>query len=252
MGALHAGHRALAERAVERCDAAATTIFVNPTQFAPHEDLARYPRTLEDDLRLLRQAGMNAVFVPDGEPIYGPDFSTYVLPPAVGETLEGEKRPEHFRGVTTVVTKLFHILPCTHAFFGQKDYQQARVLQQMTEDLDFGIELELVPTVREPDGLALSSRNRYLSPGDRDRALGLSRALSAARDAFAAGERQRATLEALMQQRLFAAGVESVDYAVVVDRWQLRSHREADDDAIALIAAHVGSTRLIDNRFLGT
>lgn len=250
MGALHAGHLSLAQRSVQRCDVTVATIFVNPTQFAPHEDLDRYPRTLQDDLRLLREAGVDAVFVPAEGEMYAADFSTYVQPPDVARCLEGDRRPDHFRGVTTVVTKLFHILPCTHAFFGHKDYQQACVLQHMNRDLDFGIEIEVCPTVREPDGLALSSRNRYLSDSERVQALGLHRALMAAEGKYRAGERSTAALEQQMRSELKASGVENIDYAVVVDSQTLQPAAEAGEAAIALIAAQVGTTRLIDNQRL--
>ncbi len=250
MGALHAGHLSLARRAVQRCDATSATIFVNPTQFGPGEDLDRYPRTLEQDLQMLREAGVDAVFVPaDGE-MYAADFSTYVEPPEVAGCLEGQRRPEHFRGVTTVVTKLFHILPCTHAFFGHKDYQQACVLQHMNRDLDFGIEIEVCPTVREADGLALSSRNRYLSQSERVQALGLYRALTVATQAYQAGQRDTKDLEQAMRAELGRAGIENIDYAVVVNSQTLQSAPQADEQAIALIAARVGTTRLIDNQRL--
>ncbi|QEG40993.1 Pantoate-beta-alanine ligase [Roseimaritima ulvae] len=252
MGALHAGHISLAKRAVQRCDVTVATIFVNPTQFAPGEDLDRYPRTLENDLRLLRDAGVDAVFVPAVDEMYAEDFSTYVQPPDVALCLEGERRPDHFRGVTTVVTKLFHILPCTHAFFGHKDYQQARVLQTMNRELDFGIEIEICPTVREPDGLALSSRNRYLSDDERRRALGLHRALTVACKAYQDGQRGTKVLEQLMRAELENAGIDSVEYAVVVNSQTLQPSVHADEEAIALIAARVGSTRLIDNQKLAT
>lgn len=247
MGALHAGHISLAQRSVQRCGATATTIFVNPIQFAPHEDLERYPRTLEDDLGALAAAGVDMVFAPEPQEMYAADFSTYVMPPEVARHLEGQRRPDHFRGVTTVVTKLFHILPCTHAFFGQKDYQQACVLRQMNEDLDFGIDIEVCPTVRAADGLALSSRNRYLSAEQRERALGLYRALTAAKGLFAAGERTTSVLEQRMQEELHRCGVQNIDYAVVVDAVHLQSADQVALPAIALIAAYVGNTRLIDN-----
>ena len=167
MGALHAGHLALVERSVSECDISIATIFVNPTQFAPHEDLSRYPRTLESDLDGLRSVKCDLVFVPQTESLYPNGFSTYVEPPAVAAPLEGVCRPGHYRGVCTIVLKLFGILPATVAYFGQKDYQQLTVIRHMVEDLNVNIQVQGCPTVREPDGLAMSSRNRYLNAAHR-------------------------------------------------------------------------------------
>lgn len=246
MGALHAGHLSLVRHSIDRCDATVATIFVNPTQFAPHEDLDKYPRTLDADLEMLLRAGVDGVFVPEASAIYRPGFSTYVSPPDVGRRWEGESRPDHFRGVTTIVAKLFHLLPATHAFFGQKDFQQARVLQAMVEDLDFAIDVVVCPIVRENDGLALSSRNRYLNPSQRNRALALYRALKAARELASAGERRVASLEERMQRELRTA-VDQTDYCVVVDAESLEPIDELEGPAVALIAARIGETRLIDN-----
>lgn len=249
MGALHSGHISLVRASIERCDATVATIFVNPTQFAPHEDLDKYPRTLDADLERLLAAGADAVFVPDAATIYRPGFSTYVSPPDVGRRWEGAFRPDHFRGVTTIVAKLFHLLPATHAFFGQKDYQQVRVLHAMTEDLDFAIDIVTCPIVRENDGLARSSRNRYLDPSQRERALALSRALKAVEQLVLGGERSVARLETCMQREL-EPSVDKIDYSVVVDAESLDPIDELDRPAVALIAAHVGETRLIDNQRL--
>lgn len=258
MGALHEGHLELVRRARQLADCVVVTIFVNPTQFAPHEDFQRYPRTFEQDLRLLAAEQVDMVFAPASQEMYGERFSTYVTPPAVAQPLEGQFRPDHFRGVCTVVLKLFNILPAHVAVFGQKDYQQARVIADMAADLDVPIALEIVPTVRQPDGLALSSRNRYLSADERGRALGLAAALQHAAQQHAQGQRDAAQLEAGMQAILRDAGVDRIDYAAVVDPVTLQPFTQPISDAgpatepvaVALIAAHVGRTRLIDNRLL--
>src|SRR5262245_36721385 len=180
MGALHEGHVSLIRIARKRADVVVATIFVNPTQFGPKEDFGRYPRVLDGDLQALSAAGCNFVFVPAADDIYPPDFSTYVEPPIVAQPLEGEFRPGHFRGVATVVLKLFNLIPADIACFGQKDYQQLLVIRRMVQDLALPIEIVACPTVREADGLAMSSRNRYLSPAQRQQALGLSQALARA------------------------------------------------------------------------
>ena len=182
MGALHAGHLSLVQRAKAECEVVVATIFVNPTQFAPHEDFGKYPRTWEADLDLLASAACDFVFAPRPEEMFPSDFSTYVEPPAVAAPLEGVCRPGHFRGVATVVLKLFQIVPVAAAYFGQKDFQQALVIERLTADLNLPIQIVVCPIVREPDGLAMSSRNRYLSPQQREQALGLSRSLRAARE----------------------------------------------------------------------
>lgn len=247
MGALHEGHYSLVRRSVARCDLTVATIFVNPTQFAPGEDLSRYPRTLEQDLEGLETNGAAAVFVPEEATMYRPEHSTYVLPPVIAETLEGKMRPEHFRGVTTVVLKLFQILPTTNAFFGQKDYQQAAVISAMVLDLDVDVQIEICPIVRDADGLALSSRNRYLSAEQRIRALGLSRSLAEAERLIESGIRETSLIETAMRDVLFASRVDSVDYAVIVDGTSLQSRQIIQPGCVALVAARVGSTRLIDN-----
>jgi pantoate--beta-alanine ligase len=249
MGALHAGHLSLVHAARQSCDAVAVTIFVNPTQFAPHEDLQRYPRTLKEDLQLLGdQAQM--VFTPTPEQMYPPGFSTSVDPPSVARDLEGVARPHHFRGVATVVLKLLQILPAERAFFGQKDFQQLCVVQQMVRDLDVPVEIVPCPTLRDPDGLAMSSRNRYLSGQQRESALGLIRALRHTAERVASGQRCVAVLESEMQGVLAQHGIERIDYATVRDRTTLQPLVNVTGAAIALIAAHVGTTRLIDNWLL--
>ena len=250
MGALHEGHLALVSRSVSECDITAATIFVNPTQFAPHEDLSRYPRTLESDLDGLRSVKCDLVFIPQNEDLYPNGFSTYVQPPAAAEPLEGVCRPGHYRGVCTIVLKLFGILPATVAYFGQKDYQQLTVIRRMVEDLNVNIQIEGCPTVREADGLAMSSRNRYLNPQQRQTALCLWSALSLAERIAQQGERDVLKIESAMHAHLLAGGADKVDYARIVDPDSLADLVTIDQPAIALIAAHVGSTRLIDNLLL--
>lgn len=248
MGALHEGHLSLVRRANAECDCCVTTIFVNPTQFAAGEDLSRYPRPLEEDLDLLRGEGVEAVFLPTDSVMYPEGFGTYVSPPPVARRLEGESRPEHFRGVTTVVTKLFQIIPADAAFFGQKDYQQLRVVEHMVRDLNMPIRIVPCEIVREADGLAMSSRNRYLSESERETALSLSRALDRAAASFESGERNVDSLEQTMKAEL--AKCDKVDYAVVADADTLEPLCEIEQRAVVLVAAHVGRTRLIDNRIL--
>ncbi len=252
MGALHAGHLALVQRSVEECDVSIATIFVNPTQFAPQEDLSRYPRTLESDLDGLRSVKCDLVFVPQNESLYPSGFSTYVTPPAVASPLEGICRPGHFRGVCTIVLKLFGILPANVAYFGQKDYQQLTVIRRMVEDLNVNIRVVGCPTVREPDGLAMSSRNRYLSPEQRQTALCLWNALSLAQRMIQGGEHDIQVLEAAMQRSLIEGGADRVDYARIVHQDTLADLSSLDSPSVALIAARVGSTRLIDNLLLST
>ncbi len=254
MGALHAGHLSLVRQCRQQCDETIATIFVNPTQFGPNEDLNRYPRTLDEDLQYLLREGANAVFLPTAEEMYPDGFSTYVEPGEVARPLEGICRPGHFRGVATVVVKLFHALPAHRAYFGRKDYQQAKVIQAMTRDLNLRISIEICEIVREPDGLAMSSRNRYLSPEDRARALLLRQALLVARSLARNGVSSISQLEHAMQRVLNGqsdhsqqSGVDSIDYAVVVDAETLLPISSLDRDAVALIAARVGTTRLIDN-----
>lgn len=250
MGALHEGHLSLVRAARERADVVVATIFVNPTQFGPREDLAKYPRTLEADLQALSAEKCDFVFVPQAAGIYPPGFSTYIQPPAVAQPLEGVCRPGHFRGVATIVLKLFNLIPADIACFGQKDYQQLLVIRHMARDLNLPIEIVPCPTVRESDGLALSSRNRYLPPAERQQALALSRALGRAAQLVAGGERASATILAEMRQTLTAAGIERIDYVAIADPETLAERQTLDGPAIALIAAFVGATRLIDNRLL--
>ena len=251
MGALHAGHISLVKEARVLADVVVATIFVNPTQFGPGEDFSRYPRTLEGDLQLLREAQADLVFTPAAEDIYTPGSSTFVLPPNVSRPLEGEFRPDHFRGVATVVLKLFNLIPASIALFGQKDYQQCLVIRRMVEELNVPIRIHICPTLREDDGLAMSSRNRYLTAPQRAAALCLWKALEAASELYGQGKMTIAEIERVMHRTLISEGAQRVDYARIVDRETLESLGDtADQPAVALIAAHIGATRLIDNRLL--
>ncbi|MGE0757948.1 MAG: pantoate--beta-alanine ligase [Pirellulaceae bacterium] len=247
MGALHEGHLSLVRAARADCDHVAVTIFVNPTQFGPREDLNQYPRTLVADLELLAGEGVELVFAPDVGAMYPDGFSTYLEPPSVAAPWEGVHRPGHFRGVATIVLKLFHLLPADIAYFGQKDYQQCQVIRQMVSDLDVPMEVRVCPTIREPDGLALSSRNRYLRSDEREQALALVRALRAGQHAIASGERQAAQVERQMQDVLTEAGIQRIDYAAVADPDTLAHVTTIAGPVVLLIAAFVGQTRLIDN-----
>ena len=247
MGALHAGHLSLVHRAKQDCEIAVTTIFVNPTQFGPNDDLARYPRTLDSDLASLREHGCDFVFVPPSDRIYSSRHSTFVEPPAVARRWEGQLRPGHFCGVATIVLKLFQLIPAHVAYFGRKDYQQVAVIRAMVDDLNLPIRVEACETVREPDGLAMSSRNRYLSREDRVRAVGLWRALCLVQRRLDAGENTSVSLEAAMRVELEAAPVDCIDYAAIVHPGTMEPVDVVDESAVAIIAARVGSTRLIDN-----
>ena len=250
MGFLHDGHLSLLREARRRAGAgglAVATIFVNPTQFGPNEDLSRYPRDLEGDLAKCAAAGIDRVLAPaDPALVYHPAHETWVTVEKVSQGLCGASRPGHFRGVATVVTKLFHLTLPHVALFGEKDYQQLAVLRAMVRDLSFGIEIVGMPIVREPDGLALSSRNAYLSAEERVRALALSRALFAARDAAGRGERDAEALRARAREAIAAAGAR-VDYAEVVHPDSLAPVVHAVPGSVMLVAAFVGKTRLIDN-----
>ncbi len=249
MGALHDGHLSLVRRAKQDCEICVATIFVNATQFGPNEDLAKYPRTLDSDLKALCAQGCDFVFVPPPDRIYGSGHSTFVEPPSVANRWEGELRPGHFRGVTTIVLKLFHLIPAHIAYFGRKDYQQVAVIRTMVEDLNIPIRIEGCATLREVDGLAMSSRNRYLSKEDRVRALGLWLALSQAQCRLASGEVNGARLEEIMRLEL-TNSVDSIDYAAIVHPDTMEPLEKVDESAVAIIAARVGSTRLIDNMTL--
>ena len=247
MGALHAGHVSLIHNARERCGFVVVTVFVNPTQFGPNEDLEKYPRSLEADLEACRKVGVDLVFHPATETIYPAGSKTFVHVEELSTILEGAFRPGHFRGVATVVTQLLNIVLPDEAFFGQKDYQQQLLIRQMCRDLHLPVEVRTCPTIREPDGLALSSRNAYLSDHERQLALTLSQALNLARDRCAAGETD---LEAIRQSMLAhlksQPGVE-VDYATIAHPETLEEPAAPLPEMVALVAAGVGQTRLIDN-----
>lgn len=251
MGALHEGHLSLVRASLDECDQTIVTIFVNPTQFGPHDDLGRYPRTLQGDLDALATCGADLVFAPAGDDMYPDGFSTYVDPPQVAEPLEGQCRPGHFRGVTTVVLKLFNLAQADIAFFGQKDYQQARVIQRMVQDLDLPIKIRVCPTVRESDGLAMSSRNRYLSEEERERSLTLWRSLKLAVQQFAQGEREAEIVTARMRGLFDEANISRIDYVALADPDTLQPVRQLQASTMALVAAYVGDTRLIDNCRIG-
>ena len=252
MGALHAGHRSLVQAARHRCDIVVVSIFVNPTQFGPNEDFSRYPRTLEQDCQILEAADVDIVFTPTSETMYPLGASTYVDVEGVSSRLDGASRPGHFRGVATVVAKLFHIVQPDRAFFGQKDAAQVAVLRKMVRDLDFPLEMIVCPTVRESDGLAMSSRNRYLSAEERRQALTLSRALHAVEMQVARGEHRAFALLQIIRTTLQEEPDIRLDYIAVVDPDTLLPIDDVDTGALLAIAAYVGNTRLIDNVLLAS
>ncbi len=246
MGALHDGHLSLLRLARKECGFIVASIFVNPMQFAPGEDFERYPRRESEDAAKLESAGADLLYIPDAGDFYPPDFSTAIDVGGVSEGGEGAARPGHFRGVATVVAKLFLQVQPDAAFFGQKDLQQAAVIRRMARDLDFPIRIEVGPTVREPDGLALSSRNAYLSPEERRMASGFPRALFAARDRAAAGAAGARALERETREELERAGF-TVDYVEVVDPGTMRRTDRAEAGTALAAAVRIGKTRLIDN-----
>jgi pantoate--beta-alanine ligase len=249
MGFLHEGHLALISESLARCDITVVSIFVNPTQFGPNEDLDRYPRALKLDHELCRTAGVGLIFVPDASEIYPPGFQTTVEPGPVAEPLCGAARPGHFRGVTTVVAKLFNIVQPDVAFFGQKDFQQCAVIRQMVHDLNMPVEIVTVPTVREPDGLALSSRNSYLSSEERQRARCLSQGLLAAQAAYGEGERDSQRLIEIARAHM--TEVDQLQYLDLRDARTLDAIEGLVEQPSALcVAVYVGATRLIDNVLL--
>lgn len=246
MGYLHEGHLSLMRLARARADIVVVSIFVNPTQFGPGEDLAQYPRSPEQDERLCREAGADAIFWPSGEEMYARDFSTWVDEGSLALPLCGRSRTGHFRGVCTVVTKLFNAVCPTFAVFGRKDAQQALVIQRMVRDLNVPVDIVVAPIVREPDGLAMSSRNEYLGPEERRRALSLSRGLRQAQEAFDRGERQSEALQRLVAEQIEGAGGR-IDYVELVSESGLRPLAQVDEPAVLAVAARIGTTRLIDN-----
>src|SRR5271170_5243146 len=250
MGALHPGHLSLVRAAQKRCDAVAVSIFVNPTQFGPKEDFASYPRVFEQDCQTLEAAGVDMVFAPPVEELYPPGASTFVEVEGLSDRLDGASRPGHFRGVATVVSKLFHIFAPDAAFFGQKDAAQVAVLRRMVRDLRFAVQVEVCPTMREPDGLALSSRNRNLSDGERRQALVLSRALSAVEKRFQGGEVDSGKLVDEAQRVLKEEPGVQVEYCRIVDPETLEDVSDVSHGGLVAVAARVGATRLIDNLLL--
>jgi pantoate--beta-alanine ligase len=252
MGALHEGHLSLVREAKARCDAVAVSIFVNPTQFGPTEDLSKYPRQFDEDCRLLEKEGVDLVFAPPVEEMYPPGAVTWVVVEGLSEKLDGRSRPGHFRGVTTIVAKLLNILEPDAAFFGQKDAAQLAVIRRLVRDLNFPVEIVACPIVREPDGLAMSSRNAYLNQEERGRALVLRRSLLRAQKEFQAGER--------IASKLISAGTEvfanepqvRLDYFEIVDPDTLDPVERISRKTLVAVAAYVGTTRLIDNLVLNS
>ncbi len=252
MGFLHEGHLRLVDEARRRADLVIMSVFVNPLQFGPTEDLTRYPRDLDGDAAKAEARGVDALFIPNANEIYPEEPRVVVTPRSLGARWEGAARPGHFEGVLTVVAKLFNIVQPHVAVFGQKDIQQATLVRAMVRDLDIPVEIVVAPTVREPDGLAMSSRNSYLDVQARERALALSGALRAVQSAHAAGERSATKLEEIAREHLAERGIAEVDYVAVADPNTLEPLSQADVGAVVALAARVGHTRLIDNVILGT
>jgi len=247
MGALHAGHASLMRAAVRDNDVAVLSIFVNPTQFGPNEDYDAYPRTFDADRALAEEAGIAAIYAPTVSSLYPAGYATYVDVERLGERLCGRSRPGHFRGVTTIVTKLFNAVEPDRAYFGQKDAQQLAIIRRMARDLDFGVEIFEMPTVREADGLAMSSRNRYLGEEDRRRALSLSQALAAGRARLEAGERDPEQVLRAVRARIEETEGVELDYAELVDADTIEPIDRVRGRVLLAVAARVGPARLIDN-----
>lgn len=246
MGALHAGHAALIRAACAECDFVAVSIFVNPLQFSPGEDYSRYPRTLAKDIALLKKEKVDLLFLPNLHEMYPADFSSWANEDSLSRNLCGARRPGHFKGVCTVVAKLFHIIEPDIAYFGQKDFQQAAVITRMVRDLNFKVRIKTIPTVREPDGLAISSRNRYLSTPERLRAAKLRVALCHAQKIINAGERDPARISDAIK-RIIVRVATGIDYIDITDPDTLAPCRRIQEKALIAIAVHIGNTRLIDN-----
>ena len=252
MGFLHEGHLSLMRRARRECGAVVVSLFVNPLQFGPKEDLKKYPRNEKRDARLCNSERVDLLFIPEGRELYGADFQTTVSVGELAEPLCGRSRPGHFRGVATVVSKLFNIVKPKAAYFGQKDYQQCRVIEQMTKDLSYDIRIRILPIIREKDGLAMSSRNVYLKPEERAQAVGIYRALRTAAKAFRTGERNAGRLEKVLRSRLKTFAVlGGIDYAEIRDAVTLGKVSRVKNRAVAAVAVRIGKTRLIDNIILG-
>jgi len=249
MGALHEGHASLIARAKRECSPVIASIFVNPKQFGPNEDFAKYPRAFESDTQKLKQAGVDALFAPEAAEIYPRDFSTYVHVEGLSERLEGRSRPGHFRGVTTIVMKLLQIVQPHRAYFGRKDAQQARLIEQMARDLNLDAEIAVCPIVREPDGLALSSRNVYLNGDERKAATVLFRALQAVKKELEAGSRDALHLQATLRRKLESVRLAAIDYAEIVDAESFEPVTRVAKACYVLLAVFIGKTRLIDNLY---
>ena len=252
MGALHEGHLSLVRLAKRQCDTVVASIFVNPAQFGPHEDFSRYPRNQEKDLQLLSQFNLDAIFTPSTDELYPEGFQTYLDPGELAAGFEGKSRPGHFRGVATVVLKLFNIVTPDLAYFGQKDFQQVQVIRRMVEDLDLDVRLVVCPTVRDADGLAISSRNLYLSAAERKAALALPHSLRRAQELVHTGEMATRKILAEVNKVLAAEPQVAVDYLMIVEPRTLQPVERVSLGCVALIAARVGPTRLIDNLILGS
>lgn len=250
MGYLHEGHLALVKQARTDNSNVIVSIYVNPTQFGPREDFGSYPRELNRDLELLREAGVDIVFVPSDDEMYQPEFSSWVDVGKVTERLEGASRPGHFRGVATVVAKLFNIVQPSRAYFGQKDAQQVVVIKRMVADLNMGIDIVVVPTVRESDGLAMSSRNIYLSPGERQAATVLFKALILGRQLWQGGEKDAEKIRRQMTSFIQKEPLAQIDYVSIADAETLEELSSIDGPALASLAVRIGKTRLIDNMLL--
>ena len=250
MGALHDGHLSLVRAARASCDVVVASIFVNPTQFGPTEDLAKYPRSFERDRDLLEQEGVDVIFAPSVEEMYPAGAVTWVTVEGLSEKLDGRSRPGHFRGVTTIVSKLFHIVEPDTAFFGQKDAAQVAIIRRMVRDLNLPVEIVVCPIVREPDGLALSSRNAYLDPEQRKKALVLHRSLMRVQEAIRSGEKQSRRLIEVGRTEFANEPSLRLDYFDIVDSETLDSVENVSRGALVAVAAYVGSTRLIDNLLL--
>jgi pantoate--beta-alanine ligase len=247
MGALHEGHLSLVRAARDRCDVVASSIFVNPTQFGPDEDLAKYPRAFERDRELLEKEGVEVLFAPTVEEMYPTGAVSWVAVDGLSDRLDGRSRPGHFRGVTTVVAKLFHVVEPDAAFFGQKDAAQVAIIRRMVGDLKFTVEIVACPIVREADGLAMSSRNAYLDPLQRRQALVLYRALMRVKERWKAGERDAEGLDAAGCEEIASESAVRLDYFEIVDPDSLDPVEKVEKGALAAVAAFVGATRLIDN-----
>ena len=249
MGALHDGHLQMIEACCRECDLTVVTIFVNPKQFGPGEDWNQYPRDLDRDLALLTARGVDIVFAPTIEEVFPPGHETYVEPGGAAESMEGAMRPHHFRGVATVVLKLFQLAPADVAYFGRKDYQQTLVVEQLIRDLDIPIQMRIFPTVRERDGLALSSRNELLTPAERQQALCIPRSLELAQSMVDSGTRRSQEVAQRVRDVMEAAGAD-VDYVTLVRDGSVEPVETIREPTVLAIAARIGATRLIDNRLL--